>query len=84
MDRFHIIDEGAAITLCKGVYRQVKVYQRGGKIYAGHAGGYIRLYKSGGTSLPHVSWKDIDAPGGTVREDTFSLDWEPSPAVAAE
>lgn len=73
MDRFHQIDDGAAITLCRGVYRQVKLYIRAGNLYAGHAGGYIRLFKGGGTSIPHVSWKALDTGGVEWSEDAFSV-----------
>lgn len=63
MDRFHIIDEAAVILRTKGVWRQAKVYIRGKAIYAGSGGGFVRLYKGGGTSVPNLSWDDIDLNG---------------------
>lgn len=62
MDRFHLIDEAACIVRSKGVYKQVKVYRRGEAIYAGVSGGFVRLYKGGGTAVPALSWDDIDLP----------------------
>lgn len=60
MERFHIIEDAAAIIKRKGLLRQVKVYQRAGALYAGYAGGYVRLYANGGTSIPDLLWDDID------------------------
>lgn len=65
MERFHIIDEAEAIIRTGGVYKQVKLFQRDGGIYAGIAGGYVRLYHGGGTGLPKVMWDDIEIPGVT-------------------
>ncbi|MFA5898843.1 MAG: hypothetical protein WC829_06985 [Hyphomicrobium sp.] len=63
MNRFHIIEEAAAILRTKGVWKQVKVYLRGEAVYVSVGGGYVRLYKGGGTSVPNVSWEDIDLNG---------------------
>ena len=63
MNRFHIIDEAAVILRTRGVWKQSKVYLRGKAVYAGTGGGFIRLYKDGGTSVPAVSWDDIDLNG---------------------
>lgn len=63
MDRFHVADEAAVIMRSKGVFRQAKVFLRGKDIYAGHGGGFVRLYKGGGTSSPALSWVDIDLNG---------------------
>ena len=73
MKSFHVIEDGAAITLCKGIWRQSKIYRRNGVIYAQHGGGYIRLFRGGGTSIPHVSWKEIDAGAGEAIEDASDL-----------
>lgn len=64
MERFHVIDDAAAIIRTKGVFRQVKVYRRGEALYAGHGSGFIKLSAGGGTSTPNVSWLDIDLPEG--------------------
>lgn len=63
MDRFHIVDDAAVILRSRGVYKQAKVYLRGKDVYAGAAGGFVRLYKGGGTGHPNISWDDIDLNG---------------------
>lgn len=70
MERFHIIDDAAAILVSKGVYRQAKVYRRGKDLFAGHSGGFIRLYREG-TSLPNVRLDAIDVPGRRVNFDNL-------------
>lgn len=62
MDRFHLIDEAAAILQSKGVYRQAKVYRRGKALYASHGAGFIRLYLKG-TSLANVICEEVEVPG---------------------
>ncbi len=87
MDLFHIIDDAHAIVRSRGVYRQVKVYQRGGKIYAGHGAGFIRLHAHNGTSAPNVSWIGLDLPDGKVTTEKFdgvTLVGASIAAVAAE
>lgn len=61
MIRFHVIDDAAVILRCRGVYRQAKVFRRGGGLYAGYGGGFIALYGNSGTSRPDISWDEIDA-----------------------
>lgn len=74
MQRFHKVEEGAVITLCRGIYRQAQLYRRGTALYALHGGGFLRLCSKGGTSVPHVSWKEIDAgEGAIVNEDAFTV-----------
>jgi len=63
MDLFHIIDQGQVILKTKGIYKQVAAYSRGLDVYAPHAGGFIRLLARGATTVPHVSWVDVEAPG---------------------
>ncbi len=70
MERFHEIADGAAILCTKqGVYRQVKVFSRGGEIYAGHGNGFIRLFRDGNTSTPHTRYVGLDLAGKTTDED---------------
>lgn len=71
MERFHIIEDGAAILQSKGNFRQVKVYQRGAQVFAGWGGGYVRLMRGGATSNPNVSWSDVEADG--VTRDCFNM-----------
>lgn len=66
MNRFHIIDDAAVIMRSKGVYRQAKVFVRGDGLYAGHGAGFVRLYAGGGTSVPTLSWDDIDIGQGSA------------------
>jgi len=63
MDRFHVVEDAAVIVRKAGVYKQVKVYVRGTALYAGLNGGFVRLYKDGGTGVPAVSWDDMDVLG---------------------
>lgn len=59
MDRFHEMQDGAAIIASKGVYKQVKLFTRGDELYAQYGGGFIRLYEKG-TSLPNVRLEGLD------------------------
>jgi hypothetical protein len=72
MERFHEIPDGAAILVTRaGVYRQVKIFRRGGEVYAGHGTGFLRLFKGGGTSTPHIRYAGLDLAG--LRSDEDSL-----------
>lgn len=64
MQRFHVVDEAAVILRSRGVYRQAKVFLRGEGVYAAHGGGFVRLYKGGGTSVPALSWDDVEIGNG--------------------
>lgn len=82
MERFHIIDDGAVILRSKGNYRQAKVYQRGGHVYGGWAGGYVRLLQGSGTSNPNVGWLEIEADGVTIARNGAPVYGAPALAVA--
>lgn len=69
MERFHVIEDAAAILASKGVYKQVRVYRRGRELYAAHGGGFIRLYDKG-TSLPNIRVEDLDI-GAPTETDHF-------------
>lgn len=84
MDRFHKVDDAAAITLLNGIYRQSDVYRRGSDLYVKHGGGFVRLCSKGGTSLPRMSWKALDVGGGAYSETAFSVTYTAPVAVAAE
>jgi len=60
MNLFHVIDDATVILRARGVFRQTKVFARGEEIYAAQGNGFIRLFKDGGTSVPSISWIDID------------------------
>lgn len=66
MDRFHILDEAAVIIRRKGLFRQTKVFVRGNGLYAGYAGGFVRLYANGATGIPDLSWDEMDLNNGRV------------------
>ena len=68
MERFHIVNDAAVILRSRGVYKQAKVYLRGTAVYAGAAGGFVRLYANGGTGVPSITWDDIDIDGLTSNE----------------
>lgn len=63
--RFHIIDDAAVILRRQGVFRQAKVFRRGRDVYAALGGGFIGLYAGGGTSVPTISWEDLEGAGPT-------------------
>lgn len=51
---FHILEDKHVILRSKGIFKQAKVFERNGELFANWGSGFIRLYKDG-TSLPHVS-----------------------------
>ena len=68
MERFHEIPDGAVILRGKGgVYRQARVFRRGHDVFAAHGGGFVRLLRHSGTTVPSVTWIDLEADGVTVK-----------------
>lgn len=65
MERFHKIDDSAVIVRVGNVYKQVSAYRRGTNVYANLRGGYVRLLRGSGTSVPGISWDGIEADGVT-------------------
>lgn len=65
---FTIIEGAQVIVHSRGVYRQVKVFQRGDRIYAQHGSGYVKLYCGGATSAPNIRWAEIDPGDGSYVE----------------
>lgn len=63
MDLFHVVDDAFVILRQRGVYKQVKAYRRGGDAFAQIGSGFVRLLPRGGTTVPAISWLEIDAPG---------------------
>lgn len=59
MALFHVIDDAFAILRSRGVYKQAKLYERKGRIYAQHGSGFIALTRSG-TTAPNVSVDEIE------------------------
>ncbi len=60
MALFHVVDDAQVVLRSKGVYRQVKLFARDGKLYAQQGSGFIGLRREGGTTCPSVSWEEID------------------------
>jgi len=60
MELFHIIDDVQVIIRSRGVFRQVSLYKRGKDFFAKYGGGFVRLMDRGYTSVPNISWIDID------------------------
>jgi hypothetical protein len=55
-----IEDKQAIIRNKRGVYRQVKLYQRNDELYVGASGGFVRLLKDKRTSHPDVLWEHLE------------------------
>lgn len=67
MDLFHVIEDGAAILRRRGAFKQVKVFARAEHVYAEVSKGtYVRLLQGGRTSVPDVSWLDVEGPGISI------------------
>lgn len=53
MELFHEIPDAQAIIRCGGgVYKQVKLYRRGGHTYVGARGGFVRIHTKFGDTWP--------------------------------
>lgn len=63
MERFHIIEDSAVIVRVGNVFKQVHAFRRGSHVYANVRGGYVRLLRGSGTSVPQISWDGIEAEG---------------------
>lgn len=57
---FHKVEGAAVVLRCKGVFRQVDVYQRSGELFAKWGGGFIGLRRGDGTTKPEVLWDYLD------------------------
>lgn len=88
MEVFQEIPDGLVLTYSKGFYRQSKLFMRAGSVYAQQGSSFVRLHKSGGTSVPSISWKDIDPGQGRIGEDKFYVTYTPpikiQPAIEAK
>lgn len=63
---FTIVDDAHVILRSKGVYRQAKIYERDGVLYAGWGSGFIGLRKGNSTTLPNVTAVGYSHPGFTI------------------
>ena len=84
MKFFSSIDEGQAIVMSKGSYRQVPLYERGGRVYAKYGAGFVRLNKGGSTSNLAVRWSEYDAPNGVITEKGHEVIYTPNEAPVLE
>lgn len=84
MERFHRVEDAAVIIHARGVTRQVDLYRRGNMAYAKHGSGFIRLVKGNGTSVPAITWVDIDPGDMVIGESDLRLTLTPRLTVAAE
>lgn len=73
---FHVIEDATVILRTKGVFKQVKAYQRRGRIYAAQGSSYIALSKSG-TSVPNTSVDDYEFDGFTPDFDALGRMYMP-------
>tara|TARA_R110000868_G_scaffold82808_5_gene233635 strand:- start:254 stop:505 length:252 start_codon:yes stop_codon:yes gene_type:complete len=69
MLRFHTIEGGAVILSKRGVFKQANLYRRGRELYAGTAGGFVRLYANGNTGVPDLRWVDLEHQYQSEYED---------------
>lgn len=62
---FTVIEGATVVTKCRGIFRQGKMYERGGRIYAQWSSGFIAITKTFekiATSIPDVSVDEYDLP----------------------
>lgn len=61
---FHEIPDAQVILKRKGVYRQVKLFQRCQRVYAQYGTGFIGLFQDseGCTTVPDIRWVDLHSP----------------------
>lgn len=88
MELFTLIEDGQAIIRKpKGVHKQVKLYQRDGKVYIGEAGGFIQVRRKWGdepfgTSHPDIKVIDLEGKG-IVFKDNDAPAYKPSSGWSA-
>lgn len=59
---FHEVIGAQVIVVQKGVFKQVPLFYRRERLFAGLASGYARIGAQGATSAPGVSWEALDLP----------------------
>lgn len=58
---FKEVDSGKVILHNRGTYRQLKLYEFDGKLFAGNGRTFVRLHQGGSTSTA-AKWAHIDSP----------------------
>lgn len=84
MNFFSVIPEAQGIIHAAGVYSQVALYERGGRVYAKRGSGFVRLSQGGATSAPSIRWAEIDTPLGQWREAGGFVEYIASPTAVME
>lgn len=93
MHYFTAVPEAQAIVHARGVYRQVPLFEREGRLYAKQGTGFVRLFQGGATSAPAVRWAEIDPGEGGYAEaqghvrylaPVGAIEGSATPALAAE
>lgn len=74
MELFHILNDQFVILRNKGVFKQGKVFRRGTKLYTNYGSGFISLMRSGGTSVPNISWLEHSIPPADLKKDSLHLE----------
>jgi len=60
MTLFKEVEGDVAIVVTGGVFKQVPLYTRNGFLFAGVAGGFVRLKADGTTSKPHMRLEHLE------------------------
>ena len=55
MSVFKVIPDAYAVSVTKGVFKQVEVYERDGLIYINHGSGFVRLVRGSHTKIATTS-----------------------------
>lgn len=87
MDLFHEVPDEQVIIVKRGLYKQCKLYHRGGKLYANIGYSFVQLLADHGTSSPYVRWVELsymyavgkfEQPMLTIREQGRIANGTPS------
>ncbi len=69
---FSVIVGAFCVTMNKGVFKQVAIYERDSILFAAYGSGFIRMMHGGRTSHPSVRWSDLD---GVTVSDNKKMDY---------
>lgn len=78
---FNVIKDAIIILCTKGVYQQVKAYQRRGRIYAAKGSSFVALSRTG-TSAPNTNVEDFEFDGFTPDYDDLGRMYMPGEVPA--
>lgn len=68
MALFSVVNDAFAVLRSRGVFRQAKVFQRDGRLYAGFGSGYVQLRHDNATSVPTMTWDHIEGVAWAPRQ----------------